>query len=60
MADEENEYSVVQAVKLIPKSFDGNPKCLREFCEGAEAAMQVVHPLKPGNRSRSSWRKIMQ
>jgi hypothetical protein len=30
--DEETEYiSVVQAVKLIPKSFDGNPKCLREY-----------------------------
>ena len=47
MAEDENEYiSVVQAVKLIPKSFDGNPKCLREFCEGVEAARQVVHPTK--------------
>jgi hypothetical protein len=47
MADDENEYiSVVQAVKLIPKSFDGNPKCLREFFEGVEAATQVVHPTK--------------
>jgi hypothetical protein len=47
MTDEENEYiSVVQAVKLIPKSFDGNPKCLREFFEGVEAATQVVHPIK--------------
>jgi hypothetical protein len=47
MADDENEYiSVVQAVKLIPKSFDGNPKCLREFFEGVEAARQVVHPTK--------------
>jgi hypothetical protein len=47
MADEDNEYiSVVQAVKLIPKSFDGNPKNLREFCEGVEAARQVVHPTK--------------
>jgi hypothetical protein len=47
MAEEENEYvSVVQAIKLIPKSFDGNPKCLREFCEGVEAARQVVHPTK--------------
>jgi hypothetical protein len=45
--DEETEYiSVVQAVKLIPKGFDGNPKCLCEFCEGVEAARQVVHPLK--------------
>jgi hypothetical protein len=40
MADEEIEYiSVVQAVKLISKSFDGNPKHLREFCEGVEAAL---------------------
>jgi hypothetical protein len=47
MAEEENEYiSVVQAVKLIPKSFDGNPKNLREFCEGVESARQVVHPTK--------------
>jgi hypothetical protein len=35
---------VVQVVKLIPKSFDGNPKYLREFCEGVEVAKQVVHP----------------
>jgi hypothetical protein len=47
MADDENEYiSVVQAVKLIPNSFDGNPKQLREFCEGVEAARLVVHPTK--------------
>jgi hypothetical protein len=47
MTDEENEYIfVVQAVKLIPKSFDGNPKQLREFCEGVEAAKLVVHPIK--------------
>jgi DNA-directed RNA polymerase subunit L len=47
MADEEIQYiSVVQAVKLISKSFDGNPKHLREFCEGVEAARQVVHPLQ--------------
>jgi hypothetical protein len=47
MAEDENEYiSVVQAVKLIPKNFDGNPKCLREFCESIEAAKQVVHPTK--------------
>jgi hypothetical protein len=46
MADDENEYiSVVQAAKLIPKTFDGNPKHLREFCEGV-AAIQVVHPTK--------------
>jgi hypothetical protein len=43
----ENEYiSVVQAVKLISKTFDRNPKHLREFCEGVEAARQVVHPTK--------------
>jgi hypothetical protein len=47
MADEENEYiSVVQAIKVVQKSFDGNPKYLREFCEGVEAARQVVHPIK--------------
>ncbi|PNF16929.1 hypothetical protein B7P43_G03694 [Cryptotermes secundus] len=46
MADEEIEYiSVVQAVKLISRTFEGNPKHLREFCEGVEAARQVVHPL---------------
>jgi hypothetical protein len=47
MAEEENEYiSVVQAVELIPKSFDGSPKQLREFCESVESAIQVVHPSK--------------
>jgi hypothetical protein len=47
MAEEENEYiSVVQAVKLISKSYDGNPRHLHEFCEGVEAARQVVHPLQ--------------
>jgi hypothetical protein len=47
MAEEENELiSVVQAVKLIPRSFDGNPKYLREFCGGVEAARQIVHPKK--------------
>jgi hypothetical protein len=47
MAEEGNEFiSVVQAVKLISKTFDGNPKHLREFCEGVEAARQVVHPTK--------------
>jgi hypothetical protein len=47
MADDENEYiSVVQAVKLIPKNFDGNPKYLREFCQGIESARQVVDPTK--------------
>jgi hypothetical protein len=47
MAEEENDYiSVVQAVKLISITFDGNPRKLREFCEGVEAARQVVHPSK--------------
>jgi hypothetical protein len=47
MADEEIEFiSVVQAVKLISRTFDGNAKHLREFCEGVEAARQVVHPLQ--------------
>lgn len=31
--DDENFISVVQAVKLIPRNFDGNPKHLREFIE---------------------------
>jgi hypothetical protein len=44
---EDNEFiSVVQAVKLIPKNFEGNPRQLREFCEGVESAIQVVHPAK--------------
>jgi hypothetical protein len=47
MAEDENEFiSVVQAVKLIPRNFDGNPKQLREFCEEVESARQVVHPTK--------------
>jgi hypothetical protein len=47
MQEEENEYiSVVQAVKLIPRSFDGNPKYLREFCDGVKAARQIVYPTK--------------
>jgi hypothetical protein len=47
MAEGETEYiSVVQAVKLIQRNFDGNPKYLREFCEGVESARQVVHPTK--------------
>lgn len=44
--DEDNYLSVVQAVKLIPFTFDGNPKQLREFIEGVEAAIEVVHPSK--------------
>lgn len=43
----DNDFiSVPKAVKLIPQSFDGNPKLLREFIEGVEAAIQVVHPNK--------------
>jgi hypothetical protein len=39
MAEEENDFmSVVQAVKLIPITFDGNPRKLLEFCEGVESA----------------------
>jgi hypothetical protein len=42
---EDNYFiSVVQAVKLIPRNFEGNPKELREFCQGVETAIQVVHP----------------
>ena len=40
--------SVPQASKLIPFSFDGNPRLLREFIEGVEAAHQLVHPNKHG------------
>jgi hypothetical protein len=47
MADEENDYiSVVQAVQLISKTFDMNPKYLCEFCEGVEAARQIMHLAK--------------
>ena len=50
MADEdviEDQYiSVAQAVKLIPLNFNGNPKELRAFIEGVEAAVEVVHPAK--------------
>jgi DNA-directed RNA polymerase subunit L len=42
MADDDSEYiSVVQAVELISITLNGNPK---QFCEGVEAARQVVHP----------------
>jgi len=33
-------------VKLIPAAFSGNPKELRSFIEGLEAAHEVVHPRK--------------
>ena len=48
MAEEEDgDYlSVVQAIKLIPFSFNGEPKQLREFIEGVESAIEVVHPTK--------------
>lgn len=51
MADEqegsEGDFiSVVQAVHLIPQNFDGNPKNLRAFIEGADAACQVTRPSK--------------
>jgi hypothetical protein len=36
----------MQAVKLIPRNFDGNPRQLREFCESVESVRQVVHPTK--------------
>ena len=45
---DEDYISVPQASKLIPHSFDGNPKLLREFIEGVETAYQVVHPNKYG------------
>ena len=42
MADEEVDYiTVVQAIKLISTTFNGNPIQLREFIEGVEA---VIHP----------------
>ena len=45
--EEEGAYiSVTQAVKLIPRLFKGNPKQLREFIEGIESALEVIHPAK--------------
>jgi hypothetical protein len=45
--DNEGTYmSVTQAIKLIPRPFEGNPRQLREFIEGAEAAIEVTHPEK--------------
>ena len=45
--EEEGAYiSVTQAVKLIPRPFEGNPKQLREFIEGVESALEVIHPVK--------------
>lgn len=37
---------MVQALKLISCPFDGNVKELRSFCEGVEAAFELVHPDK--------------
>jgi hypothetical protein len=45
-SDETEYVSVAQPVKMISKNFDGNPKDLREFCEGVKSARQVVHPTK--------------
>ena len=36
--DSELYISVIEASKLISKTFDGNPKHLREFIDGVEAA----------------------
>jgi hypothetical protein len=35
-----------EAVKLISRTFDGNPRHLHEFCEGIEAARWAIHPLQ--------------
>ena len=43
---EDRFISVIQAVKLIPLNFDGDPKQLSAFIEGVEAAIEVVHPAK--------------
>jgi hypothetical protein len=45
--DNEGAYmSVIQAVKLIQKPFEGNPRQLREFIEGVEATIEVTPPEK--------------
>jgi hypothetical protein len=47
MADGDSEYiSVLQAVKLISITFNGNLKHLHEFCEGVVAVRQVIHLLQ--------------
>jgi hypothetical protein len=43
---EESEYNSVVQAEVIAKNSDGNPKELREFCEGDKSARQVVHPTK--------------
>jgi hypothetical protein len=42
--DAEIYISATQAAKLIPRPFEGDPKQLREFIEGAESAIEVTHP----------------
>ena len=43
---EDRYLSVTQAIKLVPKKFDGNKSELREFIAGVETAFEVVHPNK--------------
>lgn len=43
---EDDYIPVPQAIKLVPKSFDGNPRELREFIESVDAAYEVVNPSK--------------
>jgi hypothetical protein len=38
--------SVIQALNLISRPFEGNPKQLRKFTEGIEATIGVVPPNK--------------
>jgi hypothetical protein len=43
--DDDKEYmSVSQAVTLIPRHFKGSPRKLREFIEGAKAAIESTSP----------------
>jgi hypothetical protein len=45
--ESENDYvSIAQALKLIPKSFDGSKSELREFVANVETALAVVNPDK--------------
>jgi hypothetical protein len=37
--------SVPQAIRLIPRSFDGNPAELREFIQNVESTYDIVNPL---------------
>jgi hypothetical protein len=46
-SDSENDYvSIAQALKLIPKCFDGSKSELREFLANVETALAVVNPDK--------------